>query len=241
MEHNPANTLWQHQPFLTHWLKHAVIPVVILVSLLALPKPWIAYQEPLLPVLELTITPQTSNPVQDTEQPKPKPVEPSITPKTASKPPPTQSVAPANRQKPQPQSQITSASLPSNPSAERAEAKQPEAAEPNTHNKLTSGDILLMASKRTSVAISADFQARSGPAKNFYIPQQEIENWLNDIPFLDESVDQPTIQMRFYPDGIEGHIEKFFDKITISKTFTTKYGTKIHCALIGVIAACSWK
>ena len=84
-------------------------------------------------------------------------------------------------------------------------------------------------------------QARTGPAKDFYIPQQEIEDWLADIPFLDESVDRPTVEMRFYSQGFTGHIEKFFDKITISKTFTTKYGTKIHCALIGVIVACGWK
>ncbi|TDR19589.1 hypothetical protein C8D91_2146 [Marinicella litoralis] len=110
-----------------------------------------------------------------------------------------------------------------------------------TKKKISSGDILLAAKNRTSVFISPEFQARSANQQNFQIPTVEIENWLADIPFLDESVDRPTIQMKFYAEGIEGSLEKFFDKITISKTFTTQYGTKIHCALIGVIAACGWK
>jgi len=110
-----------------------------------------------------------------------------------------------------------------------------------TKNIINSGDILLSAKNRTSIHISTEFQARAVSPKDFYIPSPEIENWLDDIPFLDESVDRPTIQMKFYAEGIEGSVEKFFDKITVSKTFTTKYGTKIHCALIGVIAACGWK
>ncbi len=111
----------------------------------------------------------------------------------------------------------------------------------NSPSDVSAGDVLLMIKKRTSVDIPAEFQARTGPATDFYIPNQEIQDWLADIPFLDESVDKPKLQMKFYAEGLDGSIEKFFDKITISKTFTTKYGTKIHCALIGVIAACSWK
>lgn len=111
----------------------------------------------------------------------------------------------------------------------------------NSPPEVNAGDVLLMMQNRTSVDIPAEFQARTGAATDFYIPEQEIQDWLADIPFLDESVDKPKLQMKFYADGLDGSIEKFFDKITISKTFTTKYGTKIHCALIGVIAACSWK
>ncbi len=123
-----------------------------------------------------------------------------------------------------------------------SQSKNVSIAETSTPAKVvTSGDILLSANNRTSIQVPLEFQARTEDKKNFYIPQQEIESWLADIPFLDESVDRPTIQMKFYAEGIEGSIEKFFDKITISKTFTTKYGTKIHCALIGVIAACGWK
>ncbi len=108
-------------------------------------------------------------------------------------------------------------------------------------NSLNTGDVLEMIKNRTSVEVPIDFQARIGPAKSFYIPEQEIKDWMADIPYLDESVDKPKLQMKFYAEGIEGNIEKFFDKITISKTFTTKYGTKIHCALVGVLVACSWK
>ena len=112
---------------------------------------------------------------------------------------------------------------------------------PVTQPKINTGDVLEMIESRQSIDITPEFQARTHTTKDFYIPEQEIENWMADIPFLDESVDKPKLEMRFYAEGIEGSIEKFFDKITISKTFTTKYGTKIHCAIIGVIAACGWK
>ena len=113
--------------------------------------------------------------------------------------------------------------------------------EPVTQQPATTGDIMLSVKNSSAFQVPKEFQARTGAAMDFHIPQNEIEDWLADIPYLDESVDRPTIEMRFYAQGFEGKIEKFFDKITISKTFTTKYGTKIHCALIGVLAACSWK
>jgi len=112
---------------------------------------------------------------------------------------------------------------------------------PTTTPQINAGDVLQMIQNRKSIDITAEFQARTGPATDFYIPKQQITDWYANLPYLDESVDKPKLQMKFYAEGIEGGIEKFFDKITISKTFTTKYGTKIHCALIGIIAMCGWK
>ena len=221
------------QPFhLSHWLKHALIPVLLLLGLLALPYPW-RYPEPLIEPL-ITLELQTvADPVEPEPEPEPEPVPPEPIPLEPVEPQP----ATTPPSKPATRSEL------SEPVTTAEPAQAPEAVEPQQSESkdLSAGDIMLMASSRTSIEITEEFTARSPSAKNFYIPEQEIQNWLDDIPFLDESVDRPTIEMRFYAEGLEGHIEKFFDKITISKTFTTKYGTKIHCALIGVIAACSWK
>ena len=110
-----------------------------------------------------------------------------------------------------------------------------------TTPEINSSDVLQMMQNRTSIDITPEFQARIGNPKDFYIPKQQVTDWYANLPYLDESVDKPKLQMKFYAEGLDGSIERFFDKITISKTFTTKYGTKIHCALIGVIAMCGWK
>ena len=122
-----------------------------------------------------------------------------------------------------------------------AKSPQPITSEATTTVQFNATDVLQMIQDRTAIEITPEFQARTQPASDFYIPEHEIQDWLADIPYLDESVDKPKLQMKFYAQGFTGGIEKFFDKITISKTFTTKYGTKIHCALIGIIVACGWK
>ncbi|VAW45841.1 hypothetical protein MNBD_GAMMA02-743 [hydrothermal vent metagenome] len=122
-----------------------------------------------------------------------------------------------------------------------SEPQESVISKPTTTPEINAGKVLQMMQNRTSIDITPEFQARTGPATDFYIPKQQIHDWLADIPYLDESVDKPKLQMKFYAEGLDGSIEKFFDKITTSKTFTTKYGTKIHCALIGIIAMCGWK
>jgi hypothetical protein len=221
-------TNWQ-KPEFGHWLKHSLLPLLLLLLFLLLPKPWEDSQTILFPTLEIELdkTPEQSS--------KPKPIEPEIIEPKPIEHEPTEikpriktafESSATNPQEVSPQKSIT----------------EPTKKPPNAITKpITTSDILLSVKNRVSMDIPPEFQARTGPAKDFYIPEQEIENWLADIPFLDESVDRPTIQMKFYSEGFTGHIEKFFDKITISKTFTTKYGTKFHCALIGVIAACGWK
>jgi hypothetical protein len=238
LEHT-VTPVWA-QPFkLSHWIRHATVPVLLLLGLLTLPHPWEHPQW--LPEAVITVQlqaaaelvePQQATPVQPPE-PVPTEPEPIETIETVEPAEPSPTAPPL----PQP------ASMPEEPTAvvEPAQAQQAAPPAQTATRSLSAGDIMLMAKSRTSIEITQEFTARSPTAQNFYIPEQEIRNWLDDIPYLDESVDRPTIEMRFYAEGLEGHIEKFFDKITISKTFTTKYGTKIHCALIGVIAACSWK
>ena len=219
---------WQ-QPDFTHWLKHSFLPLLLVLMFLLLPKPWNSENISISPILEVELKQTIKQPTA-----KPKAVE-SIKPKPSKSKVET-GVAGGSPAKPSP---AIKTPLKPEPQPIQDEPTQPNSNKPIT--KPTTSDIMLSARNRVSMDIPTEFQARTGPSKDFYIPEQEIEDWLADIPFLDESVDRPTVQMKFYAEGFTGHIEKFFDKITISKTFTTKYGTKIHCALIGVIAACGWK
>ncbi|WP_099019776.1 hypothetical protein [Marinicella litoralis] len=231
MEVFVAQSNWQHPSKLSHWLKHSLLPLLLILILLVLPNPWIKQTFNVFSsVLEIELKPKETEPM------------PQTVPVTESEPLPeleTESQASKAKKAPLPQPN----NQPKNNVTDQPPTNQPVKiqADTATKKKISSGDILLAAKNRTSVFISPEFQARSANQQNFQIPTVEIENWLADIPFLDESVDRPTIQMKFYAEGIEGSLEKFFDKITISKTFTTQYGTKIHCALIGVIAACGWK
>ncbi len=115
------------------------------------------------------------------------------------------------------------------------------AAAPPQSQPVTGAELIQMSKNSPSIEITPEFEARSGPATDFFRPAVQVTDWYADIPYLDESVDKPQLQMRFYAAGIEGHVERFFDRITVTKTFTTKYGTKIHCAWIGVIVSCGWK
>jgi hypothetical protein len=231
----PAHPAWNSQGHPGHWLKHGLLPLLLIAGLLVLPNPWLReFTGPLFPTVELTLIPDTTpEPVAD---PMPEP-----TPQPLPEPEPTQVITPKAISEPATQPPAKPGTLTANPPLIESQPAPSASSAAPAKPAITSGDILLMTHNRTSIEITPEFQARTGPARDFYIPKQDIENWLDDIPYLDESVDRPTVEMRFYAAGIEGQIEKFFDKITISKTFTTKYGTKIHCALIGVVAACGWK
>ncbi len=94
---------------------------------------------------------------------------------------------------------------------------------------------------RKDLHVGKDFQVKSKNIDDF-INKKVIEpEWNTVTKWINEDVDKPSVAMRFYSPGIAGSTERFFDKITIKKTFTTKYGTKIHCALIGLIGVCGWK
>ena len=221
-----ATTDWLTPITFQHWLKHLILPSVLIVAFLLLPNPWLILNQVFnaeVTTIELVAKP----PVKTISEPK---VE--VMPKLVQQAP-EPVTKPLKPTKPNFTSQTTS----------KESIKPIETVKPvqQLAEKVSTGQILLSATNRTSIEIPAEFQARTGPIKDFFIPEQEMTDWFADIPYLDESVDRPTIEMRFYAEGIEGGIEKFFDKITISKTFTTKYGTKIHCALVGVLAMCGWK
>lgn len=226
---------WQQPLNPQYWFKHLLLPAILIIGFLLLPKPWATQLFNTNQVIEIELF--NADPVQPQLEKTPEPVkqEPIIEPilKPVEKPEDPPIVQPIEDPIKEPIEQPSEA------------AKQPtttiQAIEQPPKIQINAGDVMNMIENRTPIDIPTEFQARTGPTKDFYIPEQEIKNWLDDIPFLDESIDRPKIQMKFYAEGIDGVMEKFFDKITISKTFTTKYGTKVHCALIGVLAACSWK
>lgn len=69
----------------------------------------------------------------------------------------------------------------------------------------------------------------------------EKPKWNKVTKLIDEEVDKPQYQMNFYSEGIVGSTERFFDKISYKKRFTTRYGIKIDCVGIGPLVSCSWK
>ena len=106
---------------------------------------------------------------------------------------------------------------------------------------IDASDVQIMMSKVIDPKIlNDDFSVRKNN-NQFIAKQYTVADKYADLPYLDESIDAPRIQMAFYSEGFMGNIERFFDKITFEKTFTTKYGTKIHCAVVGVLAMCGWK
>lgn len=131
---------------------------------------------------------------------------------------------------------------PAPPKIQQQTLPETKTAQTESSNKqLDASDVQLMMSKAKDFQLNdADFSVRN--KQQLFVSQQaQTMDWRGDLPYLDESVDAPRIQMQFYSAGLTGSIERFFDKITIEKTFTTQYGTKIHCALIGVVALCGWK
>jgi len=213
---------WQPPDQLTHWLKHSVLPLLVLAMVLALPHPgsWVAPHKPFTLTLELIEdhTPDATTASEPTSSTTPEPV--MSTPTDTPAPPPV----------------IAETIEPTPPSA-----APPKQATDTRPSQINTGDILRMIEDRTSIEITPEFEARSGPATDFFMPTPQVTDWYADIPYLDETVDQPQLELNFYAEGFEGSIERFFDRITVTKTFTTKYGTKIHCAWIGVLVSCAWK
>ncbi len=230
MDHLNTQSSWLAYTEFKHWVKHACVPVALLVAMLWIPKPWTVTSPNLVSVIQVDLQPPETKPIT---QPVTEPieVEPVIEPETPPEIEPE--VQPELEQavtEPAPEpSQQTESNVPT-PAATTAPKPQ-----------LKATDVMQMLNNRKSIEITSEFEARTEPAQDFYIPKPEVTDWFADVPYLDESVDKPRVEMNFYALGFEGSIERFFDKITVSKTFTTKYGTKIHCALIGILAACSWK
>lgn len=95
--------------------------------------------------------------------------------------------------------------------------------------------------KVTLDPIDKDFQARTGHEEDYIFKTIEQPEWNKVTKYINEELDKPSTYMKFYALGIEGKVERFFDKITYKKRFTTKYGTKIDCGGVGPLVMCSWK
>ena len=86
-----------------------------------------------------------------------------------------------------------------------------------------------------------DFKARTGNEDDFIFKEIKQPEWNMVTKLIDEEVDKPRVYMNFYSEGIVGSTERFFDKISYKKVFTTRYGTKIACGGVGPLIMCSWK
>jgi len=150
--------------------------------------------------------------------PKPK-VEPKIEPKSESKtqaPPPTV--------------------VKQQPKQKTDDAPKPVAQNLQPTPTLSTGQILNRAKSYTNVQITDEFKAAH--QVNFQQPTIKAHDPYDDIPYL--PIHELAVDMNFYSAGYRGDIERFFDAVILTKTFTTKYGTKINCAL-AVIIVCGWK
>ena len=89
--------------------------------------------------------------------------------------------------------------------------------------------------------LDEDFKARTEHEDDFKFREIKQPKWNVVTNLIDEEVDKPRVMMDFYSEGIVGSTERFFDKISYKKTFTTRYGTKITCGGVGPLVMCGWK
>ena len=95
---------------------------------------------------------------------------------------------------------------------------------------------------RNTVKLGKEFQAKTGHEDDFVYKSVEQAEMFKEFKLINEEIDKPQYEMNFYAEGIEGSVERFMDKITYKKNFTTRYGTKIQCVSVAiVITACGWK
>jgi hypothetical protein len=95
---------------------------------------------------------------------------------------------------------------------------------------------------RKTIQLSKEFQAKTGHEDDFVYKSVEQAEMFKEFKLINEEIDKPQYAMKFYSEGIEGSVERFMDKITYKKRFTTRYGTKIDCISVAIIiTACGWK
>lgn len=114
-------------------------------------------------------------------------------------------------------------------------------AQPN--KPLPSSGIILNSTSLISAYkdLDKDFVLPTGNEEDFKFKVYEQPSWNQVTKLIDEEIDKPEYVMNFYSEGVVGATERFFDKISYKKTFTTRYGTKITCGGVGPLAICSWK
>ena len=71
-----------------------------------------------------------------------------------------------------------------------------------------------------------------------------------DRPNLDSALNPTSDQLPFangprfvvasYSPGIIGDVQRFFDAATLEKEWVTKYGTRVKCAWVLIVAGCGW-
>ncbi len=106
----------------------------------------------------------------------------------------------------------------------------------------TTAELLNSIKTRKNVQLSQDFQAKTGHEDDFVFKSVEQAQMFKEFKLINEEVDKPQYEMNFYSEGIEGSVERFMDKITYKKRFTTRYGTKIDCVSVAIVlTACGWK
>jgi len=118
------------------------------------------------------------------------------------------------------------------------ESVNQDTAEPNINSGIIFNSIQNM---DKDMSISEDFMAAPEQTQDFKPRQWEATDLQNTVDYVNTETDKPRVEMNFYSPGFEGSVERFFDKVTIKKEFTTKYGTKIQCGMVLFIMACSWK
>lgn len=207
---------------LRHWIKHSILPLCILSLLLLLPRPW-QPQSPSLPttVIHLKLLKQQPKQIKTSKQ---QVVE-------GIKPPVVQAVVP------QPKSQ--SAVKPRSVKMPRKPVLKNKVSKPN--RELSSAAVIkMMQSVADPLVKDRAFMPKEKNQLAFNRSPRAADIYA-DLPYLDTSVDAPELDMVFYSAGVGGDIERLVDKVTVEKEFTTKYGTKVKCAMIALLAVCGWK
>ena len=96
--------------------------------------------------------------------------------------------------------------------------------------------------RKPVVIVGSEFKELKPTAKDFKFRKFEKADIYKVTKLINEEIDKPQYEMNFYAEGIEGSVERFMDKITYKKSFTTKYGTKIECAAVAIVmVVCGWK
>ena len=227
---NPVTPYAYSQQPLRHWLPHLWLPVVVFVllfTLLKMPTPHRLSASYETLQLNLQITTPDNKPVDNlssTTEPQAKPSTKPHEPRQTAKPakPTKQSTEPLT--KPDPVVQKTKTTEPQEPKV-----------------TVSATDLIQQAKTHTDVRISQEFTARTDikkPPETPWNTTPASHSPYADIPYL-ASYDL-AVEMDFYSEGYRGDIERFFDAVILKKTFTTKYGTKISCAL-AIVVVCSWK
>lgn len=81
-------------------------------------------------------------------------------------------------------------------------------------------------------------------------PKEQPDYFVRAQPVLEDVINESSLQLPFrdtriylvdsYDPGIEGSMQRFWNKVTVPFGFTTKNNTRVQCAWILVIAGCSW-